>query len=83
MAKKDPLKKLLVSTLAETFYLNVLSFKNDRRWFPAWYSKWAGSRNRSEAVKLRKEMSIYLHEYGSDDWKDGKNIKTVKVNLYQ
>lgn len=83
---KDPLKKLFVDKLEAPFYLNVVQFSycNGRKsWSPMFYSKWAGSDRRSEAVRLRKEASAYLHEKGSDTWRDGVNIKTVKVSLYQ
>jgi hypothetical protein len=80
---KNPLKALFVESLGEPFYLNVVQFKNEEKWFPMFHTKWSGSEKRSEAVKLRKEASDWLHNHGNKEWKDGKNIKTVKVIHYQ
>ena len=80
--KKDPLKKLMVETLGRSFYLNVVQFNYDEKWYPMFYAKWVGSEKCGEAVALRKEAAKYLHDEGSDLWKDGKNIKTVKVTLF-
>jgi len=81
--KKDPLKSLFVSELGEPFYLNVCQFFDKEKWYPIWYEKWSGSHKRMTAVKLRKEAAKYLHETGSDKWRDKKNIKTVKITLFE
>jgi len=83
MKKNNSLNKLLVESLSEPFFLNVVQFRDEEKWYPLWYSKWAGSNSRNEAVALRKEASKYLHETGNKDWRDGKNIKTVKVELFK
>ena len=80
--KKNPLNKLLISSLKSPFYLNVVQFSNEDGWYPMFYAKWAGSEKRAEAVSLRKDAAKYLHETGSKSWRDGKNIKTVKVSHY-
>jgi hypothetical protein len=82
MPVKDPLNKLIIETLGKPFFLNVVRFKGDDNWFPCWYTKWAGSEYRMEAVKLRRELYKYLHDKGSDTWKE-KNLKTVKISYYQ
>ncbi len=79
---KSPIEKLMVSSLGEPFYLNVVLFENDNRWFPIFESKWAGSTHKLEAVKLRKEAQVWLKENGSKKWTE-KNFKTVKVTLYK
>lgn len=81
--KKNPLNKLLISSLGEPFYLNVVQFLNEDAWYPMFYAKWVGSNKKSEAIMLRKEASKYLHEHGNKKWRDGKNIKTVKVEHYK
>lgn len=84
MNKKSPLEKSIVNTLREPFYLNVVKYLNtEDRWYPIMISKWAGSSHLREAVKIRKEAAVYLHKQGNSEWKDGKNIKTVKVTLYK
>jgi len=81
--EKNPLNKLFVSELGEPFYLNVIQFSNEGKWYPTWYSEWAGKTKRGEAVRLRKELSSFLHNEGNKEWKDGKNIKTVKITLFK
>ena len=81
--KKNPLKKLFVSSLGKPFYLNVVQFQDKDKWHPMFYAKWAGSSKRMEAVQLRKEASKYLHKKGNKVWQDVKNIKTVRITLFQ
>lgn len=71
----------MVYSLGQPFYLNIVRFSNNSNWYPMWYSKWAGSDSRSEAVELRKEAQEYLFQNGSDHW-TSKNFRTVKVKLY-
>ena len=81
--KKSPLEKLLVETLNEPFYLNVVEFENKKGWSPMFHQEYIGSERLVEAIRLRREGAKYLHDNGSDKWKDGKNIKTVKVELFK
>ena len=81
MTKKSPLEKLIVNTLGEPFYLNVMKLQNDDRWFPMIEDRFAGSRSKGEAVRMRADALKDLQLTGSPDWK-AKELKTVKITLY-
>ena len=84
--KKSPLGKLVLETLGEPFYLNIVQFisHNSAKWdtpIPCWIDKYYGSTKRNEAVKLRKEFLKYLQTEGNPNWKE-KDLKTVKIKYY-
>jgi hypothetical protein len=80
--KKLPLNKLVIETLKEPFYFNIVKFKDEEKWYPCWEEKYYGSTRRLEAVKLRKEFLKFLQTEGNPNWSD-KDLKTVKIEYYK
>jgi hypothetical protein len=80
--KKSPLNKLVLESLGEPFYLNIVRFKNDEKWFPCWHKEYSGATRRADAIRLRKDFLKFLQTYGNPDWSE-KDLKTVKVEYYK
>jgi len=85
---KNKLNKLVLKTLGEPFYLNIVQFIScppNNKWntpIPCWIDKYYGSVKRNEAVKLRKEFLKYLQTEGNPNWSE-KDLKTVKIEYYK
>jgi len=79
--KKSPLNKLVLETLGEPFYLNIVKMEKDKYWNPCWIKEYNGSNKRLKAVAMRKDLLKYLKDF-NEDWSE-KDLKTVKVEYYK
>jgi hypothetical protein len=68
--------------LGEKFYMNVVLYRNQDKWCPAFSSEHIGSTKWQTAVRMRKNLANYLEQISGGFWKNGENIKTVVITNY-